>query len=216
MSARDLLRDLRSSGVGVSARDGYIDLDAPRGVLTDELLEAVAQAKPRLLKLLARECRGLEVAGQAMNEIGAVVCEVYAAGANLIVLDGGLAVDGEIPNELTERVRAHKDELLEALVGDPLEGHGWEARAALYRSALQWLDEEIAKMRLEGTPSKQAAIDVLCRHEVADPLNAAWCGGDFEEFRAALREYVRVGLHAAKSKDQGDKIMRAAVTAADG
>jgi hypothetical protein len=60
MSARDLLRDLRTSGVGVTARDGYIDLDAPRGMLTDELLEAVAQAKPRLLKLLDREQQKLE------------------------------------------------------------------------------------------------------------------------------------------------------------
>jgi hypothetical protein len=62
MNARDLLRDLRSSGVGVSACDGYIDLDAPRGVLTEELLEAVAQAKPRLLKLLDREQQKLEKA----------------------------------------------------------------------------------------------------------------------------------------------------------
>jgi hypothetical protein len=140
-----------------------------------------------------------------MNEVGAVVCEVYAVGANLVVLEDGLAVDGEIPDELKGKVRAHRDELLEALVGDPLEGHGWEARAALYRSALQWLDEEIAKMRLEGTLSEQAAIEALCRHDLADPLNAAWCGGDFQEFRAALREYVRAGLHAARSKDQGGK-----------
>jgi hypothetical protein len=32
-------------------------------------------------------------------------------------------------------------------------------------------------------------------------------------FRAALRDYVRAGLHAAKSKDQGDKTMTPAVTA---
>jgi len=151
-----------------------------------------------------------------MNEVGTVVSEVYAAGANLIVLDGRLAVDGEIPNELTERVRAHRDELLEALVGDPLEGFGWEARTALYRSALQWLDEEIAKMRLEGTLRERAAIDTLCRHDVAEPLNAAWCNGDFEDFRAALRMYVRAGLHAAKSKDQGGKAKRPAVRSAAG
>jgi hypothetical protein len=64
MSARDLLRDLRTSGVEVSARDGYIDLDAPRGVLTDELMEAVAKAKPHLLKLLDWEQRKLEKADQ--------------------------------------------------------------------------------------------------------------------------------------------------------
>src|SRR5215218_2508143 len=127
-----------------------------------------------------------------MNEVGTVVSEVYAAGANLIVLDGGLAVDGEIPNELTERVRAHKDELLEALVGDPLEGFGWEARTALYRQALRWLDGEVEKMGPEAPAMVQAITDALCRQAVADPLNAAWCGGDFGEFRAALREYIRV------------------------
>ena len=62
MSAEDLLRELRTSGVEVSTRDGYLDLDAPLGVLTDELLEAVAQAKPSLLKLLDREQRKLEKA----------------------------------------------------------------------------------------------------------------------------------------------------------
>jgi hypothetical protein len=202
MSAQDLLRDLRSSGVGVSARDGYIDLDAPRGLLTDELLEAVAQAKPRLLKLVAQECRRLEEAGEAMNEIGAVVCEVYAVGASLVVLDGGLAVDGEIPNELTERVRAHRDELLEVLVGDPLEGFGWEARTALYRQALRWLDGKVEKMGPKDSPMERTVISALCQQDVTDSLNAAWCGEDFEGFRAALREYVRVGLHAAKSKDR--------------
>jgi hypothetical protein len=137
-----------------------------------------------------------------MNEVGAVVSEVYAAGASLVVLDGGLAIDGEIPDALKEKIRAHREELLEALVGDPLEGPGWEARTTLYRSALQWLDEEVEKMGLEGASGARAAIDALCIQGVADPLNAAWCGGDFEGFRAALREYVRVGLHAAKSKDR--------------
>jgi hypothetical protein len=135
-----------------------------------------------------------------MKQIGELVSEVYAAGARLMVLDGRLAVDSAIPDELREKIRAHRDELLEALVGDPLEGPGWEARTALYRSALRWLDTEIEKMKFEGTPSEQAAIDALCCHDVADPLNAAWCGEDFGEFRAALREYVRVGLRTARSK----------------
>ena len=203
MSAKDLLQDLRTSGVGVIARDGHIDLDAPRGVLTDELLEAVAQSKPRLLELLARERRGLEEAGQATNEIGAVVSEVYAAGANLVVLEGGLAVDGEIPDRLRERVRAHNGGLLEALAGDPLEGSGWEARTALFRRALRWLDGEVERMVPKDPTRARAAVDALCGQDVADALNAAWCGGDFGEFRAALREYARVGLRAARGKDRG-------------
>lgn len=138
-----------------------------------------------------------------MNEVGTVFRDVYAAGVSLVVLDGRLAVDGEMPEELRERVRAHKDELLEALVGDPLEGPGWEARTALYRRALRWLDGEVEKMVPRVPARAQAAVDALCREDVADPLNAAWCGGDFGEFRAALREYVKVGLRAARSKDQG-------------
>ncbi len=150
-----------------------------------------------------------------MKQAGELVSKVYASGARLIVLDGGLAVDGEIPAKLKEHVRAHREELLEALVGDPLEGPGWEARTTLYRNALRWLDEEIEKVEFEGALGERAAIDTLCCQEVAGPLNAAWCGGDFEEFRAALRKYVRAGLHAAKSEDQGGKNKRpAAVTAA--
>jgi hypothetical protein len=100
-------------------------------------------------------------------------------------------------------VRAHKGELLEALVGDPLEGSGWEARTALYRRALRWLDGEVEKMGPEDPARVRAAVDALCRQDVAEPLNAAWCGGDFGEFRAALREHVKVGLRAARGKARG-------------
>jgi hypothetical protein len=137
-----------------------------------------------------------------MKEVGELVSKIYASGARLVVLDGGLALDGEIPDALKEKVRAHREELLDALVGDPLEGPGWEARTALYSQALRWLDRMVQKMGPRGTARAQAAIDALCQQDVTDPLNAAWCGGDFEEFRAELREYVRVGLHAAKSKDR--------------
>jgi hypothetical protein len=138
-----------------------------------------------------------------VKEIGELVSKVYAAGARLVVLDGKLAVDGEIPDALKKRVRAHRGELLEALLGDPLEGPGWEARTALYRSALQWLDKEIGKIGLDSELKKQAAVDDLCHQKAEDQLNVAWCDGDFEGFRAALRKYVRAGLHAAKSKDRG-------------
>src|SRR5215210_546545 len=64
MSAANLLRDLRAHNVEVSTRDGYLDLDAPQGVLTDEIVEAVTKAKPELLKLLAWERRKLDEADQ--------------------------------------------------------------------------------------------------------------------------------------------------------
>jgi hypothetical protein len=59
---RRVLQVLRSSGVEVSSCDAYMDLEAPMGVLTEELLEAVRKARPRLLKLLAWEHRKLEEA----------------------------------------------------------------------------------------------------------------------------------------------------------
>jgi len=149
-----------------------------------------------------------------MNEIGAVVCEVYAVGARLVVLDGGLAVDGGIPEELKEKVRAHRQVLLDAIVGDPLEKVGWEARTALFRQALRWLDREIEKMGFEGARQERTAIEVLCRQDVADSLNTAWCDGSFDEFRTALRNYVRAGLHAAKRKNQADKKKVITVTTA--
>lgn len=137
-----------------------------------------------------------------MSEVGEVICEVYAAGAKLVVLDGGIGIDGELPGELKSRVIAHRGELLEAVAGDPLEGPGWEVRAALYRRALQWLGGEIAKLGPGGTFRENAATKALCRQDVTDRLNGAWCDGSFDEFRAALREYARAGLRAAKSEEQ--------------
>ncbi len=139
------------------------------------------------------------------NEVGEIVCEVYAAGAKLVVLDGGIGVEGEVPNELKEKIRGRGAELLLALDGDPLQGPGWEARTALYRRALRWLDGQIGQMGFEGTQKERAAADALCRHDAADRLNRAWCEGTFDEFRAALREYARAGLKVAKSKARDGK-----------
>jgi hypothetical protein len=135
-----------------------------------------------------------------MNEVADVVCEVYAAGAKLVFLDGGIGVEGEIPGELKGKARVHRVELLEAVGGDPLQGPGWEVRTALYRQALRWLDGEIGQMGLEGARRERAATDALCRQDVADRLNRVWCDGTFDEFRGALREYVRAGLAAARGK----------------
>ncbi len=135
------------------------------------------------------------------SEVGEVVCEVYTAGAKLVALDNGIGVDGEIPGELKGRVRAHRGELLEALVGDPLVGPGWEARAALYHRALEWLGGEIEKLAPGGTFRENAAAKALCRQDVADRLNGAWCDGNFDRFRAALRGYARAGLRAAKYEE---------------
>jgi hypothetical protein len=78
------------------------------------------------------------------------------------------------------------------LTGDPLSGVGWEGRSALYKQALHWLDQKTPEQ------AKERVTDALCRQYVVDRLNKAWCDGDFEEFREALRAYIRVGLRAMK------------------
>ncbi len=62
MSARELLQDLRGLGVTVQAKDGLLDLDAPVGVLTEDLIESLTEQKPKLLKLLEWERSKLEEA----------------------------------------------------------------------------------------------------------------------------------------------------------
>ncbi|PLS83443.1 MAG: hypothetical protein CYG60_21980 [Actinobacteria bacterium] len=62
MSARDLLEDLRGLGVTVEVKDGFLDLDAPAGVITQDLIESLTEHKPHLLKLLTWEHRKLEEA----------------------------------------------------------------------------------------------------------------------------------------------------------
>lgn len=112
-----------------------------------------------------------------MNVVGEIVCAVYAAGARLVVLDGGIGVEGEVPGDLKQKIHWREAELLEALDGDPLQGPGWEARTALYRRALLWFDGQIVQMGSEGTLRERAATDALCRHDAADRLNRAWCDG---------------------------------------
>jgi len=53
VTASELLADLRARGVVVEARGDRLRLDAPAGVLTDELRDVVRAHKPRLLALLA-------------------------------------------------------------------------------------------------------------------------------------------------------------------
>jgi hypothetical protein len=126
-----------------------------------------------------------------------VVCGVYAAGARLFVdTYGGLLIDGEIPPDLKKQVRAHKADLLKMLTGDPLQGPGWEGRTALYKQALKYLDRIVERKGLD----QDAAVEVLCRIYVAEKLNEGWNSPNFEDFRTALKEYIQVGLDAARGK----------------
>ena len=62
MSAHALLEDLRRRDVGLEADGERLYVDAPAGAITDELRASLVENKGRLLELLAREGRSLEVA----------------------------------------------------------------------------------------------------------------------------------------------------------
>ncbi|HEY0699270.1 MAG TPA: condensation domain-containing protein, partial [Micromonospora sp.] len=57
--AEGLLRLLRARGIRLAARGRSLDVDAPAGALTDELIDAMRRLKPGLLALLADEARGV-------------------------------------------------------------------------------------------------------------------------------------------------------------
>lgn len=57
MTARALLFELQTAGVIVTATpDGWFELDAPRGVLTEAKLTALRQHKAEIVGLLSRRC----------------------------------------------------------------------------------------------------------------------------------------------------------------
>src|SRR3712207_6664453 len=93
---------------------------------------------------------------------------------------------------MKESLKANKAKLLEMLTGDPLSGAGWEGRTALYKQALHWLDERTPE------EAKERVTAALCRQEVLESLNKAWCDGNFEEIKVALRAYIGAGLRAMK------------------
>jgi hypothetical protein len=60
MSARELLEKVRGLGVAVEAKEGLLDLDAPAGTITEDLLNSIKEHKDKLLKLLEWERHKLE------------------------------------------------------------------------------------------------------------------------------------------------------------
>ena len=54
MTATELLDELRTKGVHLTIEGGYIAVDAPKGVLTDDLRQAIREHKVALIELLAR------------------------------------------------------------------------------------------------------------------------------------------------------------------
>ncbi len=64
MSAKVLLEDLRRRGVIIEADGDHLVLDAPAGIVSEEVLGMLMGHKRALLKLLRRERRRLEDAGR--------------------------------------------------------------------------------------------------------------------------------------------------------
>ncbi len=64
MNATELLDDLRSRDVNLEADGERLLVDAPAGVIAEEIKAALAELKPKLLKLLTWERRKLEEAGR--------------------------------------------------------------------------------------------------------------------------------------------------------
>ena len=128
------------------------------------------------------------------KDLGALVADLYSAGIHLVFSEDGKRVGavGDVGPGMEEALKTNKVTLLQMLTGDPLSGAGWEGRTALYKQALHWLDERIPE------EAKANVTTALCRQEVVDLFNEAWCDGSFEEFRAALREHIGAGLRAMK------------------
>jgi len=55
MTAQDLLTELERSGVAVSVAGDRLHVEAPRGVLTEDLRRLLAERKPELIAVLAVE-----------------------------------------------------------------------------------------------------------------------------------------------------------------
>jgi TubC N-terminal docking domain len=64
MNASALLEDLRHRDVTLDAEGDRLHVDAPAGVITDELRAALVENKGRLLEFLVREQRKLDEADQ--------------------------------------------------------------------------------------------------------------------------------------------------------
>ena len=109
---------------------------------------------------------------------------------------------GEVSLALQQLVARNQDALYKMLKGDPMFGPGWEGRTALFRQAMKYVDQKAAKRH--GEKGKKRTVKAMCHQREIDRLNEAWIGskGNFELFRDALKEYVKVGLEAASGSSK--------------
>src|SRR5438270_2366848 len=89
MSPRTLLRELQTAGVLVTATpDGDLELDAPRGVLTEARLTALRQHKAEILGLLPRRCPFCGHRGMRQEQsvkVGLLFIDTFCGGCGEIV-----------------------------------------------------------------------------------------------------------------------------------
>jgi len=102
MNARALLDELRALDVKLTADGDRLHVDAPTGSITDQMRMSLIENKPRLLKLLERERRKLEVAGFKPKErCGKIIWQRPDDGfyvsqeAALHFLDSGIVSTGD-------------------------------------------------------------------------------------------------------------------------
>ena len=65
MTAAELLAECQARNIVLQPNGGQLDLDAPAGALTDELLQRLRDAKPELLVMLQPQAGGLDLAAAA-------------------------------------------------------------------------------------------------------------------------------------------------------
>ena len=85
MIAEEVLAELRRRGVRVEARGEVLHVEAPRGMLSPELVQSLRQLKPELLRLLRLVAVGAGTVGEALGGVSEVqpslwVAEVCAMG----------------------------------------------------------------------------------------------------------------------------------------
>jgi TubC N-terminal docking domain len=70
--AEDVLAELRRRGVQVEARGDVLHVEAPRGMLSPELVQSLRQLKPELLRLLRRVAPVPGTVGEALGGVAEV------------------------------------------------------------------------------------------------------------------------------------------------
>lgn len=89
MSAAELLAECQARNIVLEPNEGELDIDAPAGALTDELLQRLRDAKPELLAMLQPQAGGLDLAAATARRPRSAVpvaVEWPAAAADFVLL----------------------------------------------------------------------------------------------------------------------------------